>query len=653
MALKSYGLLIGKLSGSRPQSGGHSHWLLMVQPKLPGHPVYRVAVNLQPIPRGKPPDLEYQVVKFAAEDPLIRKLTAVGATPDFLLADAHPTQPRLDFVRGSVVDPKKFVVTPFRDAFEAAVAEALKDVHAAVVVFGTGYPTNNLTKTTEPTGFRGVENVHMNQGAMNRINDAPHYRENGPDQDGGIIFILRSGYQGFFVKFASQTLATDANGNPTKTRIPEIDNTHPAVLKAIMPPIPRATAVASRTAAPRPKTGAAQPSGTPNKNGYLFADVNPNDATGTYIPDDDANTYKTPYVMTRSLGHTRGPVPTPRGYPRLDLSQIVGAKPPGYAKDSVSERIAFDVIGDSGAPSQAQLTKYEAKVTDLMARDAQASPPAFLFHVGDVVYFYGEENYYYSQFYEPFRAYPAPIFAIPGNHDGITYDDAMVSLDSFQQAFCATAPDRWAGSGGILRSAMTQPGVYFTLDAPLLSIIGLYSNCGESFGWLDQQQLVFLYQELTRLKKLRKNGLPAVILAIHHFPRWFPAQKPKDPTSTAIDATCKKAGFWPDAVICGHAHLYQRVVRQDIGQDIPYVMTGAGGYGVSPPEELGKSYMAQIASSGTRLSRVLMESGYVRATVTKPVAGDATLRFEYHSVQQTTNEPDDVCTVNLHTSKLV
>ena len=94
-------------------------------------------------------------------------------------------------------------------------------------------------------------------------------------------------------------------------------------------------------------------------------------------------------------------------------------------------------------------------------------------------------------------------------------------------------------------------------------------------------------------------------------------------------------------------------MRQDVGQDIPYVMTGAGGYGVSPPEELGKSYMAQIASSGNRLSRVLMESGYVRATVTKPVGADATLRFEYHSVLQTTNEPDDVCTVNLRTSKLV
>ena len=43
--------------------------------------------------------------------------------------------------------------------------------------------------------------------------------------------------------------------------------------------------------------------------------------------------------------------------------------------------------------------------------------PAFLFHLGDIVYNFGEARYYYDQFYEPFRNYPAPIFAIPGNHD--------------------------------------------------------------------------------------------------------------------------------------------------------------------------------------------------------------------------------------------
>ena len=123
-------------------------------------------------------------------------------------------------------------------------------------------------------------------------------------------------------------------------------------------------------------------------------DVNPADASGQYIPDNDDNTYKTPYVMTRSSGKTRGPVPTPRQNPVMTLDGVVGSNPPGYTSAAGSQSIAFDVIGDSGAPSAQHFAEYESKVTDLITRDATASPPAFLFHVGDVVYFYGEENYY-------------------------------------------------------------------------------------------------------------------------------------------------------------------------------------------------------------------------------------------------------------------
>ena len=56
------------------------------------------------------------------------------------------------------------------------------------------------------------------------------------------------------------------------------------------------------------------------------------------------------------------------------------------------------------------------------ARRRRRAAPAFFFHLGDVIYNFGEADYYYDQFYEPFRAYDRPIFAIPGNHDGaVTY----------------------------------------------------------------------------------------------------------------------------------------------------------------------------------------------------------------------------------------
>ncbi len=65
--------------------------------------------------------------------------------------------------------------------------------------------------------------------------------------------------------------------------------------------------------------------------------------------------------------------------------------------------------------------RHEATVADvrwpprLTGAVAEATP-AFCFHLGDVIYNFGvEAEYYYDQFYEPFRAYDRPrCFVIPG-----------------------------------------------------------------------------------------------------------------------------------------------------------------------------------------------------------------------------------------------
>ena len=49
----------------------------------------------------------------------------------------------------------------------------------------------------------------------------------------------------------------------------------------------------------------------------------------------------------------------------------------------------------------------------------------------------GEINRYFDQFYEPYEHYPAPIFAIPGNHDGATGSLGARSIEGFQRNFCA------------------------------------------------------------------------------------------------------------------------------------------------------------------------------------------------------------------------
>src|SRR5579864_6251764 len=195
-------------------------------------------------------------------------------------------------------------------------------------------------------------------------------------------------------------------------------------------------------------------------------------------------------------------------------------------------KIIFHAVGDSGA-SNAGKYKNEISVADQLTTDCRTSDaanrPAFLFHLGDVVYDFGESQYYYDQFYDPFRNYPLPIFAIPGNHDSFVVPNTPANetpLTIFSRNFCATQPVITGEAGSLHRTATTQPGVYFALDAPFVRIIGLFSNALEDPGVISSQggkfpvvpdfQLAFLTAQLKRIKDEKYKG--AVLLAVHHPP---------------------------------------------------------------------------------------------------------------------------------------
>ena len=272
-------------------------------------------------------------------------------------------------------------------------------------------------------------------------------------------------------------------------------------------------------------------------------------------------------------------------------------------------KIIFHCCGDSGASATRKYAN-ELRVADQVSIDcAQAdlnNRAAFLFHLGDVVYNFGELRYYYDQFYEPFRAYPAPIFAIPGNHDSFVVPgtpNGQKPLDIFQRNFCAEQPVITAEAGSLHRTAMTQPGVYFTLDAPFVRIIGLFSNALEDPGVVSNQskkwpnvtdiQLTFLAAQLQRIKREKYKG--AVLLAVHHPPFSYAPEKGSagaggDHGSSVvmlreIDTVCQKAGLYPHAFLSGHAHNYQRYTRtvsfggKDF--DVPFIVCGDGGHNVN------------------------------------------------------------------------
>ena len=233
--------------------------------------------------------------------------------------------------------------------------------------------------------------------------------------------------------------------------------------------------------------------------GRLFADPQPTPDEASFQVDNTSKRYyDSPYYKRHS--EDLQPVPKPTSpQPRLDLADVL--EPTLVDAITRAKRISFHAVGDTGAAkvdqfqSASRAIEQEASVADSMSADVAhggAAGPAFFFHLGDVVYYFGEGRYYYDQFYEPFRAYDRPIFAIPGNHDGMVFgtqpDTPKVpTLAAFLRNFCAPTPGPSPDAGAIVRTTMTQPGVYFTLDAPFVSIIGLYTNVLEGPGVISSQ----------------------------------------------------------------------------------------------------------------------------------------------------------------------
>ena len=325
-------------------------------------------------------------------------------------------------------------------------------------------------------------------------------------------------------------------------------------------------------------------------NGFKFA--NPTYTADNFVTYSAAQIAADSTIPTSETIQEVEPIPPLRANPPvMDLGSVL----PASAVDAIvaAGKLVFHSVGDTGGIIRAepQLAVADAMAAELTGATKVEGPPAFFYHLGDVVYFFGQETYYPEQFYDPYRNYAAPIFAIPGNHDGEMYkgDPVPYSLQPFVENFCTDAP--LAGVPGFSRTTMTQPGVYFTLTAPFARIIGLYSNTGESTGVLSNSkigtgQITYLQQQLEAALAAREadpDGLKpqALIIAVHHPPfTGSSAHLPSAAMLKQIDECCTKAGIWPDLVLSGHAHLYERYTRtmKADGRQIPYIVAGNGGY---------------------------------------------------------------------------
>jgi hypothetical protein len=393
--------------------------------------------------------------------------------------------------------------------------------------------------------------------------------------------------------------------------------------------------------------------------GRYFGEPKPTPGEVTFVDQTTDTSY---YRLVNSK--LLQPLPEPKvSPPRIDLSEVIGAT--AVEKIQSAGKIVFHSVGDTGATFTAGPV-HEAAVTDKMAADFDevdtADVPSFMYHLGDVIYNFGEDEYYYDQFYEPFRNYEAPIFAIPGNHDGVIYrGDQAATLAAFLQHFCSDSPVHAPQAGGLVRTTMTQPGVYFTLTAPFVTLIGLYSNVLEDPGvisseggknpQLDDRQKQFLTAELKNLKDSNYGG--AIILAVHHPPYTVGSIHGGSPQmeKDIEDAIQAAGGFWPHVVLSGHVHDYQRYTKVVGQQEIPFIIAGSGGHDATPIR-LGKGntvIRTPVTVGDVTLERYYPDYGYLRIVVDSKL-----LSIEFHDVSTglASKSPADVCTVDLQSRTL-
>lgn len=278
-------------------------------------------------------------------------------------------------------------------------------------------------------------------------------------------------------------------------------------------------------------------------------------------------------LATRNTGYQ--PLPKPLGLPpyHYALSDHFEAIEKNV---TTAKKMVLHVLGDSGGVKDAE---FQSNVADEMVNDLSkatgANAPQFCYHVGDVVYFTGAHDDYYSQFYEAYQQYTPPIFAIPGNHDGEVDDPkAQTSLDGWVAYFMQANPDVDPISKDAPRVGLNLPNPYWTLVTPFATFIGMYTNVPEH-GSIDSNQQQWLTNEFATAPDDR-----ALILALHHPIYSFDIfHSGSSKMADALENAIRDTGRAPNLVLTGHVHDYQRI-EQRIAPDgpTPFLVVGNGGY---------------------------------------------------------------------------
>jgi predicted phosphodiesterase len=274
-----------------------------------------------------------------------------------------------------------------------------------------------------------------------------------------------------------------------------------------------------------------------------------------------------------SKGYQPPPVRKELAPYHMNLAAVLPTRTPAI---ELAGQIVFHLVGDTGGVNG---TEAQQNIADHMTGQVNGTElpeqPSFFYHLGDVVYKHGEESLYHDQFYHPYQDYPAPIFAIPGNHDGEVSAGSPKSLGAFMDHFCSLNAQHPLQAGHSDRPTMIQPNCYWRLEAPYVTIIGLYSN---TTGELDNTDAGETIQRDWLVEELRSAPEEkCLLITVHHPPYGLGTHGGSPRIEEALDQAMTASGRIPDAVFSGHAHNYQRFTRLLSGRELPYIVAGAGG----------------------------------------------------------------------------
>lgn len=326
------------------------------------------------------------------------------------------------------------------------------------------------------------------------------------------------------------------------------------------------------------------------------------------------------------------PLPEPSGnYPyHLSVHDVV----PGIADD----KMVFHMVGDTGSIRN---PGSQRRIAALMAAQYKAlsgaDKPKFLYHLGDVVYNYGEAQNYYEQFFEPYSLYTGPIFAIAGNHDSDVNPAVAMpyqSLDAFTTVFCDTVSRPVMLSRRIDRKSMPQPNIYWTMETPLATIIGLHTNVPK-YGVVTREQREWFMEELRSADMQRPDKV--IILCMHHAPYSADINHGASlPMIDFLEGVFEETGIRPDIVFSGHVHNYQRFSKQyDDLIIVPFIVSGTGGFDELHPIALTDN--TGFTAEDCRFDGVSLEyscdtrHGFLKVAVEK-ISNRLTLTGEYYTV---------------------